>query len=185
MEDVSRSPHPRVVARADPHPSTFSPPRNVSFHPLRTKRARACVHACMRACLRACTRAHACLPGLVLKGSVYGEDVRAQSARGRVRSCAMRIYVLTCGTGICPVPFLLLLFFFFFYRRSVSLFFPPSFSPYRSLSVYACLSFSLLKKRRVRDHSRATGRSGCARSVRRACDKYPMSECRPTLDFDR
>lgn len=47
-----------------------------------TYEACACMHAYVRACVRACTRAHACLPGLVLKGSMYGEDVRAHSARG-------------------------------------------------------------------------------------------------------
>lgn len=178
VEDVSRSPHPCVVARADPHPSTTHSPPDIRFYPLRTKRARTCVRAYVRACVRACTRAHACLPGLVLKGSMYGEDVRAHSARGPT------IVWVVCVRSRVEQVYALFLSFFFFYRRSVSLFFSISFP--LSFSFRLCVSiFFCVEKPTHKGHLRATGRSPCARSVRGVCDKYPTPKCRLTLDSDR
>ena len=139
---------------------------------------RACVHTCVRVLERTRACRAPCL---------RGGCARAERAWTRTFVCNAYICAYVWNRYM-PVPFLLLLLSLFFFSFTGVLspsFLSPSLSSYRSLSVYACLSFSLLKKRRVRDHSRATGRSGCAWSVRRACDKYPMSECRPTLDFDR
>ena len=144
---MSRSPHPRVVARADPHPSTFSPPTNVSFHPLRTKRARTCVHACVRAYVRACTRAHACLPGPVLKGRMCARRARVDAyVRVQCVYMCLRVeQVYACSFPSSPSFSV----FFFFYRRSVSLFsLPISFLLSFPFSLCVSIFFSVEKAAR-------------------------------------
>lgn len=137
---MSRSPHPRVVARADPHPSTLSPPIDW-FYSVCTKRARACVRACVYQGARVLARPRA------LKGSTYGEDVRAHSrAWTRISLCTRPCACAHAWNRYmpCSVPF------FSFTGALSPPFFFLSLSSYLSLSVYACLSFSLLKKWRVR-----------------------------------
>lgn len=142
VEDVSRSPHPRVVARADPHPSTTHSPPNIRFYPLRTKRARACMRTCVRACVRVLGRTRACRASC-LRGACTGR-MCARTARVVLRLCELCVCAHAWNRYM-PCSFL-----FFSFTGAPSLSFFLSLSPYRSLSVYACLSFSVLKNRRIR-----------------------------------
>jgi len=136
-------------------PSTGSPFLQSSIRPVLSSPNGTCV--CMRACIRVRGRTRSCL-GLVLKGVCVG-DVRAR-ARAYVRACvracvhacvhtrvrsrvSIRIRVCVCvlarGTGICSPRF------FFFFSLSIL----------AVLSISLRRSFSLSKRRRVRERYRA------------------------------
>ena len=103
---------------------------------------RTCVRTCVRACVRVLGRTRACQASC-LRGACTGR-MCARTARVDLRLCELCVCAHAWNRYM-PCSFL-----FFSFTGALSPSFFLSLSPYRSLSVYACLSFSVLKNRRIR-----------------------------------